>query len=86
VVLLVKEFPEAIHVRGQNGRTAVECAQRAADAHRCTILYAFVEKTKSRISKTVLNERTALKTALEQKRTESATLQSELEAQYTVIE
>lgn len=83
---LVKEFPEAVNAKGKNGRTAVECAHRAKDKSRGVMLEHFVERTKGRISKSVLNERTALKSVIDSKKTEVATLTSELEAQYSVIE
>lgn len=86
VAFFVEQFPEAVNAKGKNGRTSVECASRAKPNHRGVILKAFVDRTKGRISKTVVAERTALKAALDQKRTELSTLNSELDAQYSVID
>ena len=86
VAFFVEEFPEAVNAKGKSGRTSVECASRAKPNHRGKILKAFVDRTKGRISKTVVAERASLKSALEIKRNELATLNSELDAQYSVID
>jgi hypothetical protein len=86
VSFLLLEFPEAVNAKGKNGRTSVECAQRAKDKHRGVILEVFVERTKSRLSSSVITERSALKAVIESKAQDITTIQSELAAKESVVE
>lgn len=86
LALLVKEFPEAVNTKGKNGRTAVESALRAKDTNRGILLDAFVERTKSRLSASVIQEREYLKAMDTAKDNDVIAVKSKLEAQYAVVE
>ena len=86
VVLLLDEFPDAANAKGKNGRTAIDCALKAKSNFRGRMLQIFIDKTKSRLSKSVLNDRAAMKATIEEKGNQIDTLKTELEAQYAVVD
>ena len=61
VAFFLKEFPDAAYAKGKNGRTPVDCAMRAVDKSRGTILDIFIERTKKRLSSKVVEERSQIK-------------------------
>jgi hypothetical protein len=82
---LLEKFPDAVNAKGKNKRTAVECALRSGNEIRGRILNVFVEKTKSRLSSEVINERSKLKKLIATLTEENEKIFGELETQYGVI-
>lgn len=86
VVLLLEEFPDAVNAKGKNGRSSIDCALKAESNSRGRMLKVFIDKTKSRLSKSVLNDRAGMKAIIEEKSNQIDTLKTELEAQYGVVD
>lgn len=86
VAFLALEFPEAVNAKGKNGRTAVECSQRAKHKERGMILEVFVERTKSKMCAAVYNEKAVFQATIDSQSKEIKTIKSQLEAQYSVAE
>jgi len=86
LAMMLEEFPEAVNAKGKNGRTAIDCALKCEDKSRGRMLQVFIERTKSRLNKAVMKDRTALKAIIEKTNDENEALKTELENQLAVAE
>ena len=84
--MLFRSFPDAAYAKGKNGRTPVDCAMRAVDKSRGTILDIFIERTKKRLSSKVVEERSTLKNMVESKNATLESLKTDVVVKESIIE